>query len=112
MILLAIATCVMPAERNPLSPLGQPDTPTMIPRFISAALILASLIAVIGFLAFSGRALLLAEKMTIAIIALGGLAGLLHAFGVVPEHRQMRAFASPVVAWPVMLAGMVTLFTS
>jgi len=50
--------------------------------------------------------------MTIAIIALGGLAGLLHAFGVVPEHRQMRAFASPVVAWPVMLAGMVTLFTS
>lgn len=102
----------MPAERNPLPPLGHPDTPTLIPRFISAVLILASLMAVIGFLAFSGRALLLVEKMTIAIIALGGLAGLLHAFGVVPEHRQMRAFASPVVAWPVILVGMVTLFTS
>lgn len=84
----------------------------MIPRIVSAALMLVSVVAVIGFVAFAKQALGLPEKMTIAIIALGGFAGLLHAFGVVPEQRQMRAFASPVVAWPVMLAGMFTLFTT
>lgn len=101
----------MPAERSQL-PLGQPETPGTIPRIASATLVLVSLVGVTGFLAFSDEALLLQRKLTIAIIALGGLAGLLHAFAVVPEHRQLRAFASPVVAWPVMLAGLFTLFTS
>lgn len=101
----------MPADRSHL-PLGQPETPGTIPRITSATLVLVSLVGVTGFLAFSGEALLLQRKLTIAIIALGGLAGLLHAFAVVPEHRQLRAFASPVVAWPVMLAGLFTLFTS
>jgi len=111
MIRWAIATCVMSAERSPL-PLGQPDTPVTIPRIVSAILLLVSVIAVVGFTAFSGQALLFPQKITIAIIALGGLAGLLHSFAVVPEHRQLRAFASPVIAWPVMLAGLYTLFTS
>lgn len=84
----------------------------MIPRIVSAVLILASTVAVIGFVAFAGRELLLPEKMTISIIAFGGLAGLLHLFGIVPEHRQLRAFTSPVIAWPVMLAGLFTLFTT
>jgi hypothetical protein len=101
----------MPAERSPL-PLGQPETPGIIPRIVSVTLILVSVVGVTGFLAFSGEALLLPRKLTIAIIALGGLAGLLHAFAIVPAHRQLRAFASPVVAWPVMLTGLFTLFTS
>jgi hypothetical protein len=102
----------MRAERKPPEPLGNPDSPTMIPRIVSITFILISAVGVIGFVAFAGRELLLPEKITIAIISLGGLAGLLHVFGVVPEQRQIRAFASPVVAWPVMLAGLFTLFTS
>lgn len=107
-----IAIFVMPAKRTPLEPLGNPDTPTMISRIVSATLILVSAVATISFSAFARHELLLPEKVTIAIIALGGIAGLLHVFSIVPEQRQMRAFASPVFAWPVMLAGMFTLFTS
>ena len=52
------------------------------------------------------------DKMTMAIIGLGMITRLLHLLDVVPEQHQLRAFASPVVVWPVMLAGMATLLTS
>lgn len=107
----------MPADRPPRNrpPPGPPDnadTPTMLPRIVSAVLVVASVIAVFGFSAITGRMLGLPEKMTAAIIALGAIAGLLHLFGVVPQQRQLRAFASPIVAWPVMAAGIATLLTS
>mgnify|MGYP005640265155 FL=1 len=103
-------TFAMPAE--PASPLGNPDSPTMIPRIISAVLIVASIIAVFGFSFITGHAMAMPEKLNAGVIVLGILAGLFHLFGVVPQGRHMRAFASPVVAWPVMIAGIATLITS
>ena len=100
----------MPADRNQTG--DNPDTPAMLPRAITAGLIVASAIAIFGFTTLTGRALGMPEKMTAAIIALGVIAGLLHVFGVVPAQRQLRAFASPVVAWPVMAAGIVALLSS
>ncbi|MBO6784801.1 MAG: hypothetical protein JJ899_16225 [Alphaproteobacteria bacterium] len=102
----------MPSERLPTQRPGDPDAPTLIPRVVSAGLVAISVALVLAFAGFSEHALQLSEKMTIAIIALGAVAGLVHAFGIVPEHRQLRAFASPVVAWPVMIAGLATLLTS
>lgn len=96
----------MPAERKQSD---QPDTPSTLARAITAGLVVASVIAVFGFTALTGRPLGLPEKMTAAIIALGAIAGLLHVFGVVPAQRQLRAFANPVVAWPVMIAGIFAL---
>ena len=40
------------------------------------------------------------------------LAGIFHMLGIVPQQRHLRAFAGPVVAWPVMVAGIVSLITS
>ncbi len=102
----------MPSDRVPTHRPEDPDAPTPLARTISIALAVTA-IAIVGvFFVIAERELLLPEKMTVSIIALGVVAGLVHAFGVVPEHRQLRAFASPVVAWPVMLAGLVTLLTS
>lgn len=50
-------------------------------------------------------------KPNARIIALGVLAGLFHLFSVVHQTRQMGTFASPTVAWLVMIASTVTLFT-
>lgn len=75
----------------------------MIARIISAALVLCSIL--------TGRDMALPEKLNAAVIVLGVLAGLFHLFGVVPQGRHMRAFTSPVVAWPVMIAGIATLIT-
>ena len=102
----------MPSDRLPTQLPDNPDAPTPVSRAISACLVALCVVAVFAFTLISGRALGLPEKMTITIIALGVISGLVHAFGVVPAHRQLRAFASPVVAWPVMAAGMFTLFTS
>jgi hypothetical protein len=79
---------------------------------ITSVLVVASIVTIFGFGPVTGRSLALHDKMTIATIGLGAIAGLLHVFGVVPGHRQLRAFTSPVVAWPVMLAGIATLLTS
>jgi hypothetical protein len=79
---------------------------------ITSILVVASIVIIFGFGPVTGRSLALHDKMTIATIGLGAIAGLLHVFGVVPGHRQLRAFTSPVVAWPVMLAGIATLLTS
>lgn len=98
----------MPADRKETD---NQDTPTVLPRAITAGLIVASAIAIFGFTALTGRDLGLPEKMTAAIIALGVIAGLLHLFAVVPAQRQLRAFASPVFAWPVMAAGIVALLS-
>lgn len=102
----------MPVDRTPTRPPEDPDAPSPLARTITSVLVVASLISIFGFAPLTGRALNLPDKMTMAIIGLGIIAGLLHLFGVVPQHRQLRAFASPVVGWPVMLAGMATLITS
>jgi hypothetical protein len=102
--------CAMPAD--PASPLGNPDSPTMIPRIISTALVLCSILIVFGFSILTGRDMALPEKLNAAVIILGVLAGLFHLFGGVPQGRHMRAFASPIAAWPVMIAGIATLITS
>jgi hypothetical protein len=102
--------CAMPAD--PASPLGNPDSPTMISRINSAALVLCSILIVFGFSILTGRDMALPEKLNAAVIILGVLAGLFHLFGAVPQGRHMRAFASPIAAWPVMIAGIATLITS
>ena len=102
--------CAMPAK--PASLLGNPDSLTMIPRIITAALVFCSTLDVFGFSILTGRNMALPEKSNAAVILLGALAGLFHLFGVVPQGRHMRAFASLVVAGPVMIVGIATLITS
>lgn len=102
--------CAMPAD--PASLLGNSDSLTMIPRIISAALILCSTLVVFGFSILTGRNMALPEKLNAAVILLGVLAGLFHLFGVVPQGRHMRAFVNPAMAWPVMIAGTETLISS
>lgn len=102
----------MPVSRTPTRPPAEPNAPSPLARTITSVLIVASLISIFGFAPLTGRELALPDKLTMAIIGMGTIAGFLHLFGVVPEHRQLRAFASPIVAWPMMLAGMATLITS
>ncbi len=98
----------MPADRKQTD---NPDTPRILPRGITASLIMASAIAIFDFNALTGRALDLPEKMTAAIIALGVIAGLLPIFSVVSAQRQLCASASTVVAWPMMFAGIIALLS-
>lgn len=79
---------------------------------ITSVLVVASIVTIFGFGPVTGRSLALHDKMTIATIGLGAIAVLMYVFGVVPGHRQLRAFTSPVVAWPVMMAGIATLLTA
>lgn len=100
-----------PTRRSTRTPEG-PDGPSPLARAVTILLIVASLATIFGFAPLAGRALTLPDKTTMTIIGLGVIAGLVHLFGVIPAQRQLRAFVSPVVAWPVMLAGIVTLLTS
>lgn len=84
----------------------------MVPRFVSALLVVASVITVFAFPAIADRPLGLPEQLNAAIIGLGALAGIVHMLGIVPPQRHLRAFAGPAVAWPVMAAGIVSLITS
>ena len=90
----------------------EPDTPSMMPRFASAILVVASAITVFAFPAIADRPLELSEQLNAAIIGLGALAGIVHMLGIIPQQRQLRAFAGPAVAWPVMAAGIISLITS
>ncbi len=90
----------------------EPDTPSMIPRIVSAALVLVSIATVFAYPEISGRTLGLPERLNAGIIGLGALAGVLHMLGISPQQRHLRAFAGPVVAWPVMIAGIASLVTS
>lgn len=84
----------------------------MIPRFVSVLLVAASAISVFAFPEIADRPLGLPERLNAAIIGVGALAGVVHMLGIVPQQRQLRAFAGPAVAWPVMAAGIVSLITS
>lgn len=79
---------------------------------ITSVLVVASIVTIFGFGPVTGRSLALHDKMTIATIGLGAITVLMYVFGVVLGHRQLRAFTSPVVAWPVMMAGIATLLTA
>ncbi|MEP4377931.1 MAG: cyd operon YbgE family protein [Alphaproteobacteria bacterium] len=89
-----------------------PETPSRVPRLVSALLVIASAITVFAYPEIVDRPLGLPEKLNAAIIGLGALAGVIHMLGIVPQQRQLRAFAGPAVAWPVMAAGIVSLITS
>lgn len=91
---------------------AEPETPSMVPRYVSALLVLASAITVFAFSEITNRPLGLPEQINAGVIALGALAGIVHMLGVVPQQRQLRAFTGPAVAWPVMAAGIVSLITS
>jgi predicted membrane protein len=91
---------------------AEPETPSMVPRFVSAILVVASAITVFAYPEISDRPLGLTEQLNAAIIGLGALAGIIHMLGIVPQQRHLRAFAGPAVAWPVMAAGIVSLITS
>jgi hypothetical protein len=97
----------MPSEPN-----IAPDSPFSVARGISAVLIVASIVAIFAYPAISGREMALPEKLITAIIAAGILAGAAHILGISPAQRQLKAFASPAVAWPVMAAGIAALMTS
>lgn len=84
----------------------------MVPRMVSAALVAASAITVFAFPTIADRPLGLPEQINAIIIGAGALAGVVHMLGIVPEQRQLRAFAGPVVAWPVMAAGIAALITA
>lgn len=90
----------------------EPDTPSKFPRIISAGLVLASAVTVFAYPEFANRELGLPERLNAAIIGLGALAGVLHMLGIVPQQRHIRAFAGPAVAWPVMVAGIVSLVST
>ena len=105
----------MSADPKQSRPTGDPDRPSPVPRAVSGLLILASIFVIFGFSAITGREPALPEQLNIAIIAiiaLGALAGLIHMFGIVPANQRLRAFVSPVVAWPVMVAATASLITS
>lgn len=89
-----------------------PEAPSLVPRVVSAVLVLASAIAVFAFPAIVDRPMELPERINAGIIGLGALAGIIHMLGVVPQQRHMKAFAGPVVAWPVMAAGIAALITT
>ena len=91
---------------------AEPETPSMVPRFVSALLVVASAITVFAFPEIADRPLRLPEQLNAGIIGLGALAGTVHMLGIVPQQRHLRAFAGPAVAWPVMAAGIVSLITS
>ena len=91
---------------------AEPETPSMVPRYVSALLVVASAITVFAFPQIANRPLGLPEQINAAIIALGALAGVVHMLGIIPQQRQLRAFVGPAVAWPVMAAGIVSLITS
>ncbi|MBT4906586.1 MAG: hypothetical protein HOK98_16530 [Rhodospirillaceae bacterium] len=91
---------------------AKPETPSAVPKFVSATLVLASAITVFVYPEIADRPLTLAEQLNAAIIGLGALAGVIHMLGIVPQQRQLRAFAGPAVAWPVMIAGIVSLITT
>lgn len=90
----------------------EPKTPSPIPRVISAVLVVTSVATVFAFPKITGGSLGLPERLNAGIIGLGALAGILHILGIVPQQRHLRAFAGPVVAWPVMAAGIASLVTS
>ena len=90
----------------------EPDTPSMIPRIVTAVLALVSIATVFAYPEISGRTLGLPEHLNAGIIGLGTLAGVLHMLGISPQQRHLRAFAGPVVAWPVMIAGIASLVTA
>jgi predicted membrane protein len=97
----------MPSDRD-----LPPDSPSASTRGISAILVAASLVAVFAYPQITGQAMALQEKMIAAIIGAGILAGVAHVLGIEPTQRHLKAFASPVVAWPVMAAGIAALITS
>lgn len=90
----------------------EPETPSMVPRIVSALLVAASAVTVFAFPTVADRPLGLPEQVNAAIIGVGAVAGAVHMLGVVPSQRHLKAFAGPVVAWPVMAAGIVALITS
>ncbi|MBT3400360.1 MAG: hypothetical protein HOL07_17115 [Rhodospirillaceae bacterium] len=91
---------------------AEPETPSMVPRFVSAILVVASAISIFAFPEIADRPLGLPEQINVIIIGLGALAGIIHMLGIVPQQRHLRAFVGPAVAWPVMAAGIVSLITS
>lgn len=84
----------------------------MAPRIVSAILVVASAVTIFAYPQIVDRPLGLPGQLNAAIIGLGALAGIVHMLGVIPQQRQLRAFAGPAVAWPVMAAGIVSLITS
>lgn len=90
---------------------AEPETPSMVPRYVSALLVIASAITVFAFPQIADRPLGLPEQLNALIIGLGAVAGVVHMLGIKPQPRQLRAFAGPAVAWPVMIAGIASLLT-
>tara|TARA_R110002110_G_scaffold415612_6_gene652119 strand:- start:148632 stop:148886 length:255 start_codon:yes stop_codon:yes gene_type:complete len=84
----------------------------MVPRYVSTLLVIASAVTVFAFPQIANRPLGLPEQLNAAIIGVGAVAGIVHMLGIVPQQRHLRAFAGPAVAWPVMVAGIVSLITS
>lgn len=84
----------------------------MLPRYVSTLLVIASAVTVFAFPEIANRPLGLPEQLNAAIIGVGAVAGIVHMLGIVPQQRHLRAFAGPAVAWPVMVAGIVSLITS
>ena len=84
----------------------------MVPRYVSTLLVIASAVTVFAFPQIANRPLGLPEQLNAAIIGVGAVAGIVHMLGIVPQQRHLRAFAGPAVAWPVMVAGIISLITS
>ena len=74
-----------------------------LPRMIS--LLLA--IALAGLILTYPRAFSHTGHGLLSLVMLGVSAGFVHGVGFVPEHKVWRILFGPLVAWPLLAAGML-----